>query len=114
MADEEGYNPFLPPADAEPARTAPEPEPEPGLNLQGENYRSMSYDVRRKATPFDWKMFFRWMAFGVTLLWAFVFFVVWATFMVLDASSGSGWALGVAIALLLGAAYLGRIAMRKS
>ncbi len=113
MADEEVTNPFLPPPEAEPAR-APEPEPEPGLNLQGENYRSMSYDVRRKAAPFDWKTFLRWMGFGVLLLWAFVFFVVWVTFMVLDASSGSNWALGAAILLLLGAGYVGRLAMRKS
>jgi hypothetical protein len=113
MADDEASNPFLPPTDAEPGRSNPEPLSDPALNLQGENYRSMSYDARRNAPPFDWKTFLKWMAFGVTALWAFVLFVVWVAFGVLDASSGSTSALIAAIVMLLVALFLGRVAMRK-
>lgn len=114
MADEEVSNPFMPPPDIEPARTVPEPQSDPALNLQGENYRSMSYDVRRKAAPFDWKTFLRWLGFSVVTLAAFVCFVAWVMFMVLDASSGSTPALISAIVLALLAGYLGRVAMRKT
>jgi polyferredoxin len=113
MSEEEASNPFLPPPETEPAPSRPEPEVDPALNLQGDNYRSMSYDVRRNAPPFDWKTFLRWMSFGVTSLLAFIAFMVWVLFQVFDASSGSMAALITAIVLTILAVYLGRVAMRK-
>jgi hypothetical protein len=96
MADEEASNPFLPPPDTEPKGTTPEPEPVPRLDWQGD-YRPAGFEARRKASPFDWKTFLKWMAVGLMAIWAFALLMVFVAFQMLDpagevanVSSGSG------------------------
>ena len=112
MADDETSNPFLPPSDGEPARSTPEPETDPGLNLQGDGYRPMSYDMRRKGPPFQWKPFLLWMAFGLTALWAFALVVVWSAFQMLD-TGDSKTTLAIAGVLAVACLFLYRLAMQK-
>ncbi len=115
MSDEpaEPIRPILPfpVGDDAPSEQA-EPSTNPDLNLQGDNYRSMSYQARKNAPPFQWKPFLLWMAFGLCALWSFVLLIVFLAFQVLDAN-GSGSALGAAAALALVSVFIGRAALRN-